>query len=201
MSTEVIWKHFKEVIVPEIRVRQIQQRSSQVQQNAVGPLILQFAKAASKSEVLGYIIIILIHIPPCSHIILTVLLYGQVLNVINPDVMYHVVAKRLSKDLEPESKNIQMKGVAIRLKEFLARLDRYSIPHDTEHNIRKWIRGNALCNSYMKQHFLRSNSTLTKISRSVQGATCCKTCVCIAKQYIPDLFFECVSGKHPASLI
>ena len=175
MSAEVIWKHFKEVIVSEIQVHQIQQRSSHLQQNALGQLMVQFAKAASKSEVPSYWCT---YIPP--HLLFIVPLYGQVLTVINPDVMYHVVVKKVLKNTEPESENIQMKGVAIRLKEFLARLDRYSIPHDTERNIRKWIQGTGLCNSYMKQHFLRSNSTLTKISHSVPGATCCKTCVCIA---------------------
>ena len=101
---------------------------------------------------------------------------------------YHV--KRTS-----ESERERMKGVAIRLKEFLGKLDKYSIAHDTERNLRKWIRGNDLCNSYMKQYFLRSNSTHTKILRSAPGTTCCKTCVCIAKQYIPDSFFECFSGE------
>lgn len=111
------------------------------------------------------------------------------LTVINPDVMFHVIKKKTN---EPAG---SVKGIAIRLKEFLVMLDGYSIPHDTEKNIRKWIRGNSSCNSYMKQHFLRSSSPpLTKISRSVPGTTCCKTCVCIAKEYISEEFFECMNG-------
>ena len=111
------------------------------------------------------------------------------LTVINPEVMYHVMKKKRD---EPAR---SVKGIAIRLKEFLAMLDGYSIPHDTEKNIRKWIRGSSSCNSYMKQHFLRSSSPgLTKISRSVPGTTWCKTCVCIAKEYISEMFFESISG-------
>ena len=52
MSAELIWEHFREVIVPEVRVRQIQQRSSKIQQvDALGQQMTQFSKAASQSEV------------------------------------------------------------------------------------------------------------------------------------------------------
>ena len=49
MSAELIWEHFREV---EVRVRQIQQRSSKIQQvDVLGQQMTQFSKAASQSEV------------------------------------------------------------------------------------------------------------------------------------------------------
>ena len=102
--------------------------------------------------------------------------------MINPEIMYHI---------KSATESIQVKGVAVRLKDFLAKLDKYDITHDSEKAIRKWIRSNELCCSHMKQHFLKDNLDLVRIQRSLHGTTLCKTCVCIANTCLPDCLHDC----------
>lgn len=110
------------------------------------------------------------------------------LRVINPAVTYKVEVS--------EKKFVTVHGVAIRLKDFLLELDQHSIPHQTEKTIRKWIRKEYRCKSYMKQFFLKDGSNLTRICRSIPDAVCCKTCIGIAKEVVPEEFFEIFAGIY-----
>ena len=50
-SIDAIWAHFREIIVPEIRSRQINQLRQIQQKNGFGQLLTQFVEAAPRSEV------------------------------------------------------------------------------------------------------------------------------------------------------
>ena len=108
----------------------------------------------------------------------------QVLQVVNPNVKYKVQSSCHA--------DTRISGVAITLKEFLCKLDNYSIPHHSEKIIRQVIRKRSNYLSHSKQFFLKEDSdpSLTSISRLMPGSTRCKTCICMPKQDIPEGFLE-----------
>ena len=112
----------------------------------------------------------------------------QVLEVVNPAVKYKV------HPTDESSRCTKISGVAIVLKEFLLALDNYSVPHESEKQIRKRIRKRSDCQSHMKQFFLRKGYKSSKICRLDPASTKCKTCICIPRTDVPDSFFESFSN-------
>ena len=111
----------------------------------------------------------------------------QVLEFVNPAVKYKI------HPTDGSSKCTKISGVAIVLKEFLLALDKYSVRHESEKQIRKCIRKRSDCHSHTKQFFQKKGFKSNKICRLVPASTKCKTCICIPRTDVPASFFESLS--------
>ncbi len=110
----------------------------------------------------------------------------QVLRVINPKVTYTPKPTK-GKPLTQSS----VTGVAVWLKGFLKLLDRCDIPHPSEVDIRKQLRGRHACDTRMKQYFHTKKAEGVTVARQHKV---CRPCVCVPREDIPEEFFATLYG-------
>ena len=100
----------------------------------------------------------------------------QFLSCVAPNVSYH-----------PPKGRAMIKGVAVRLPQFVEYLDRHGIGHKSEKAIRKKAKKNVKCAPRMKQYFIKHGVTIcgTKIRRT---HSICKGCLCLPQSEMLEEF-------------
>ena len=100
----------------------------------------------------------------------------QFLSCVAPNVSYH-----------PPRGRGMIRGVAVRLPQFVDYLDKHGISHKAEKSIRKKAKKNVKCAPRMKQYFLKQGVTIcgTKVRRN---HSICKGCLCVPRSEMSEDF-------------
>ena len=88
-----------------------------------------------------------------------------------------------------------VKGVAVRLREFIALLDKYGITHKSASYLRKKIKKNKRCSPHMKQYFLNSG-VVVRDKKTRRSASTCKGCLCIPRTIVDERFFSFFQKRY-----
>ena len=94
-----------------------------------------------------------------------------------------------------------IRGVAVRLPEFLEFLDKHGIPHRSHKIVRKKVKRNNRAGVRMKQYFLKKGVLVPLTTKRIRRTRAtCKGCICIPGDEVGEFMAVFKQGKYYHSM-